>query len=180
MGLSNAERQARWRAKRNAEIETLRKAAGGPARDPLPDERNTTRAKPKSRRSSSSQKAQAAHGERQASLVEAQRLLRAIAKRKRALGSPFPDLALFRQECDALGPIKVGRLLNDMRTIAHCLEAVRSERWREDLERSRREAAGKTNFTDEERRLILSTLHPDANASPARREAAFKAFNAKR
>jgi hypothetical protein len=126
------------------------------------------------------QTAKATDGPHETSLVEAQPILRAIAKRKRAPGSPFPDLSLFRQEYDALGPIKVGRLLNDMRTIAHCLEAVRSERWREDLERSRREAAGKTNFTDEERRLILSTLHPDANASPARREAAFKAFNAKR
>ena len=113
------------------------------------------------------------------SLVEAQRILRAIAKRKRAPKSPFPDLSLFRQEYDALGPIKVRRLIDDMKTIEHCLKEIESERWREDLERSRREAAGKANFTDEERRLILSTLHPDANASPERREAAFKAFNAK-
>jgi hypothetical protein len=74
----------------------------------------------------------------------------------------------------------VRQLISDMKTIEHCLRAIESERWREDLERSRREAAGKANFTDEERRLILSTLHPDANASPERREAAFKAFNAKR
>jgi hypothetical protein len=76
--------------------------------------------------------------------------------------------------------MKVSRLIKDMRMTAHCLEEVESERWREGLERSRREAAGKTDFTDEERRLILSTLHPDANASPERREAAFKAFGAKR
>jgi hypothetical protein len=126
------------------------------------------------------QKAQAAHGPHEASLVEAQRLLRAVAKRKRAPGSPFLDLSLFRQEYDALGPIKVRRLRDDMKTIDHCLKEVEGERWREDLERSRREAAAKANFTDEERRLILSTLHPDANASPERREAAFKAFNAKR
>jgi hypothetical protein len=106
--------------------------------------------------------------------------LRAVAKRKRAPGSPFLDLSLFRQEYDALGPIKVRRLRDDMKTIDHCLKEVEGERWREDLERSRREAAAKANFTDEERRLILSTLHPDANASPERREAAFKAFNAKR
>jgi hypothetical protein len=113
-------------------------------------------------------------------LIEAQRLSRTIAKRKRALGSPFPDLALFRQEYDALGSIKVRQLLNDMRTIAHCLEAVGNERWAEDLERRRREAAGKTDFTDKERREILAVLHPDSHTSPERREAAFKAFNAKR
>jgi hypothetical protein len=113
-------------------------------------------------------------------LVEAQRILRTIAKRKRAPKSPFPDLALFRQEYDALGPMKVRRLLDDMRTIEHCLREVEHERFREDIERSRLEAARKADFTDAERRLILSTLHPDANASPERREAAFKAFNAKR
>jgi hypothetical protein len=114
------------------------------------------------------------------SLVEAQPILRALAKRKRAPGSPFPDISLFLQEYDALGPIKVRRLIDDMKIIEHCLQAIENERYHEQRERSRREANSKANFTDEERRLILSTLHPDANASPERREAAFKAFNAKR
>jgi hypothetical protein len=126
------------------------------------------------------QEAQLAHGPRQASLLEAQPILRAIAKRQRAPGSPFPDLALFRQEYDALGPNKVRRLFDDMKTIEHCLREVESEPRSEYIEGLRREAAAEANFTAEERRLILSTLHPDANASPERREAAFKAFNAKR
>jgi hypothetical protein len=70
------------------------------------------------------QKAEAAHGPRQTSLVEAQRILRTIAKRKRAPGSPFPDLSLFQEEYDALGPIKVRRLIDDLRTIEHCLKEV--------------------------------------------------------
>jgi hypothetical protein len=126
------------------------------------------------------QAAKAADGPHETSLLEAQPILRAIAKRKRAPGSPFPDLSRFRQEYDALGPTKVRRLTDDMKAIEHCLKEIESERWREDLERSRREAAAKAGFTNEERRLILSTLHPDANVSPERREAAFKAFNAKR
>jgi hypothetical protein len=124
------------------------------------------------------QAAKAAHEKREASLVEAQRLLRTIAKRKRAPGSPFPDLSLFRQEYDALGYRKVSQLISDMRAVEHCLSEVRSERWREDIER--REAARKTDLTDDERREILAVLHPDSNMSRERREAAFKAFNAKR
>jgi hypothetical protein len=42
------------------------------------------------------QKAKAADGPHETSLLEAQPILRAIAKRKRAPGSPFPDLSLFR------------------------------------------------------------------------------------
>jgi hypothetical protein len=126
------------------------------------------------------QKAQAAHGPLQASLVDAQPILRALAKRKRAPKSPFPDPSLFREEYDAQGPIKVRRLFDDMKAIEYCLREVESERRRAAEYAWRREEARKVDFTDEERRLILSTLHPDANASPDRREAAFKAFNAKR
>jgi hypothetical protein len=62
-----------------------------------------------------------------------------------------------------------------MRAIEHrCIEDA-NRRAREMAERLRT----RQDFTAEERRLILSTLHPDANASPERREAAFKAFNAK-
>ena len=116
----------------------------------------------------------------QPSLVEAQKLLRAVVRGKRAPRSPFLDIALFRRDYEMLGPTKRGQLLDDMKAITHCLQQIENERWRADIERSRREAAAKANFSDEERRLILSTLHPDANASPERREAAFKAFNAKR
>ena len=125
------------------------------------------------------QKARAANGPRETSLVDAQRILRAIGKRKRAPQSPFPDLSLFRQEYDALGPAKVRRLLDGIKAIEYCLKAVESERWREDLERSRLGAAGKAGFTEKERREILAVLHPDSNMSPERRAAAFKAFNAK-
>jgi hypothetical protein len=42
-----------------------------------------------------------------------------------------------------------------------------------------RETTSSSEFTPEERVLILSTLHPDNSASKERREAAFKAFNKK-
>lgn len=89
-------------------------------------------------------------------LIEAQRLLRTIAKRKPAGKLPYPNLALLRQEYDALGPIKVRQFLSDMKTIAHCLRDIESERWRE------REAARKADFAEEERRL-------DANDNAKRR-----------
>ena len=38
---------------------------------------------------------------------------------------PFPDLSLFRQEYDALGPTKVRRLIDDMKAIEHCLKGGR-------------------------------------------------------
>jgi hypothetical protein len=71
------------------------------------------------------QAAKAAYGPHETSLLEAQPILRAIAKRQRAPGSPFPDPSLFREEYDALGPIKVRRLFDDMKAIEYCLREGR-------------------------------------------------------
>jgi hypothetical protein len=120
------------------------------------------------------QKARAAHEQRQTSVDRAQRLLRFILKWEPS--TPAQDLALFRQAAtihgyEELGHDKVQELIAAMNAI----ENRRAASWRD-------MATGKTteDFTDEERREILAVLHPDSNMSPERREAAFKAFNAKR
>lgn len=76
--------------------------------------------------------------------------------------------------------MRAERLLKKVQQLTNAVQAFEyavrdAERWREMAARKAQQ-----DFSDEERRLILSTLHPDANASPERREAAFKAFNAKR
>jgi hypothetical protein len=124
------------------------------------------------------QKAKEAGGRRDESIRIAQRSLSPLLTNK--VSVPAEDLALFRlagtlQGYEELGHDRVGKLIIAMQAIL--------TRDIEDEDRRIRERATRrtpADFTDEERRLILSTLHPDANASPERREAAFKAFIAKR
>ena len=137
------------------------------------------------------QKARATWERLSASVIEARRLLRFILKWEPSAPAE-DDLALFRKAAtvlgyEALGHDKIQELLAAMRAIeSRHLAAKKAPEERRRADEDRREAArlrerlGEPGFTDEERRLILSTLHPDANASPERREAAFKTFNAKR
>jgi hypothetical protein len=125
---------------------------------------------------SSLQQAEAAHRKRQATIEEAQGFLRRLGP-----GLSGHDLTQLRKAATVHGFDELGR--DKVEALLAPLRAIERRRLEEDARRDtawRREEAGKADFTDEERRLILSTLHPDANASPARREAAFKAFNAKR
>ena len=75
---------------------------------------------------------------------------------------------------------RVERLLKKVRQLTDAVQAFDTAVRDAERRREIRAAAKGEDFSDEERRLILSTLHPDTNASPERREAAFKAFNAKR
>jgi hypothetical protein len=135
------------------------------------------------------QTAKVAHDRLSASVIEARRLLRFILKWEPSSASA-KDLALFRKGAtvlgyEELGHDKIQELIAAMsaierRHLAAKRAAEERRRATEDAWWCERTTGGEQGFTDEERRLILSTLHPDANASPERREAAFKPFNAKR
>jgi hypothetical protein len=121
------------------------------------------------------QTAKAAYAKRQTSLDEAQRLLRFILKWEPSAAAE--DLARFRKAAtirsyDELGHDKVQELIAAMKAIeSRHLAAKRAAAERLDAYwRDRERATGRMqDFTDDERRFILSTLHPDANASPGRR-----------
>ena len=127
------------------------------------------------------QTAKAAHERLSASVIEARRLLRFILKWEPSTSAEY--LALFRKAATVLGYEELGH--DKIQELIVAMEAIESRHlaakreaddaaWRDMM------AGEKPALTNEERRLILSTLHPDANPSPERREAAFKAFNAKR
>jgi hypothetical protein len=125
------------------------------------------------------QKATEASNRREASVRMAQRLLSPILQGK--LPVPAEDLALFRQATTLQGYEELGH--DRVQELIAAMQAIENRRLEEENRRAREMAdrlRTRQDFTDEERRLILSALHPDANASPERREAAFKAFNAKR
>jgi hypothetical protein len=128
------------------------------------------------------QTAKAAHGRLSASVIEARRLLRFILKWEPSSASA-EDLALFRKATTLLGYEELGH--DKVQELIAAMNAIESrhlavKRAAEDRRRAAEDAYWRESFANEERRLILSVLHPDANASPERREAAFKAFNAKR
>jgi hypothetical protein len=59
------------------------------------------------------------------------------------------------------------------------ISAIEAAKFKEWFCNPDRETTSSSEFTPEERLLILATLHPDNSASKERREAAFKAFNKK-
>jgi hypothetical protein len=125
------------------------------------------------------QTAKAAHERLSASVIEARRLLRFILKWEPSTSAEY--LALFRKAATVLGYEELGH--DKIQELIVAMKAIEdrhfaAERAAEDRRRATEDVA--QDFANEERRLILSVLHPDANASPERREAAFKAFNAKR
>jgi hypothetical protein len=124
------------------------------------------------------QKAKEASDRREASIRMAQRLLGSISAGK--VSVPAEDLALFHQTTTLHGYEELGH--DRAQELIAAMQAIEQRRIEEENRRAREMAdrlRTRQDFTDDERRLILSTLHPDANASPERREAAFKAFNAK-
>jgi hypothetical protein len=124
------------------------------------------------------QKAKEASARRDASIEAARRALGPLAANEVLV--PAEKLALFRQTVTLQGYEDLDH--DKVQELVVAMQAILT-RHIEDEDRLARERATRRrpgDFTDEERRLILSTLHPDANASPERCEAAFKAFNAKR
>jgi hypothetical protein len=125
------------------------------------------------------QKAREAHNRREASRERVRRLLNNILGTKTPISAE--DLALFQQATTVLGYEELGH--DKIQELIAAMQVIENRRIEEENRRAHEMAdrlRTRQDFTDEERRLILSTLHPDANASPERREAAFKAFNAKR
>jgi hypothetical protein len=88
------------------------------------------------------------------------------------------DIDLLRRAATREGWNELGidRVLELLDRIGKPISAVEEARWRGNL---LRETTPKSEFSLEERRLILAALHPDNSASSERREAAFKAFSGK-
>ena len=121
-------------------------------------------------------RAEEARDRREASDRAAQRALGPLVSEK--VEVPAEQLALFRQAGTLQGYEDLGH--DKVQELVAAMNALMTRHVADANRRARESAQTIRAFTDEERRLILSTLHPDANASPERREAAFKAFNAKR
>jgi hypothetical protein len=75
-----------------------------------------------------------------------------------------------------LAPRRVKELLGPIGKTVNAIAEAKAREW---FRNPHRETTSSSEFTPEERRLILSTLHPDNSASKERGEAAFKAFDDK-
>ena len=84
--------------------------------------------------------------------------------------------AATRQGWIELGFESVKKLLDPIGKTVNAMDAAKFAEW---FRNPHRETTSSSEFTPEERLLILASLHPDNSASEERREAAFKAFNKK-
>jgi hypothetical protein len=134
------------------------------------DARKALKASPEFKALEAAERAQAL---RSAQTARVRTCLQRIEKDKIAL--PREDMALLRKAATVLGHNEVGA-----DAVEALLLRVGAALEEETLRRSRAMFAPEpAEFTPEDRRLILSVLHPDNSASTERREAAFKAFSAK-
>jgi hypothetical protein len=117
--------------------------------------------------------AETAQVNRRSRVADARRYLRDVKDRDIALSDE--DTALLRKAATNLGCNEIGAAAA-IALMSRISEIVRGKasRWRWALPEQ-----GSTNFTPDERRAILSGLHPDNSASSERREAAFKLFTGK-
>jgi hypothetical protein len=120
--------------------------------------------------------AKEASGRREASIRAAQRALGYL--NANTIAVPAEELALFRQTVTLQGYEDLGH--DKVQELIAVMQAIGKRHFEAEQRRAYESALRQQDFTNEERRLILSVLHPDSTMSPERREAAFKAFNAKR
>jgi hypothetical protein len=158
MGLSNAERQARWRAKRDAEIERLRKAAGKAA---------PATSREVERLTQELEQAKARIGQMaEEQTAQTQRFRDALKRRAdkpKAERPPLdPDSAAARE----IKSLKT-RIKNLQSELAYIKGHYKAQ-----------SAAKHGLMTFEAASLIAKALHPDSTPSHAVREEAFKAFTA--